>query len=129
MPTVYSRIQSFYLIDKFRFKENHKQRIGIRLSALYKQIESNLTLGIVESIEDSGTYKVYDYPDSFTPFIDQMIKIVHREILDASRSRRKKIALSSLPDKPTQEPPSSPVTLPKTRKRTPVKKIPAWKSK
>ena len=129
--TVYQRLQAFYKTDRFRFKERDRKKIGLRSSALWKELYGNDAIPpLIESAEDSGTYKVFDYPEEFGNIIDQLIRNVHQEILDAARERRriKEIADHSIS---AQAPPFSPplIPLPKIRKRIPVKQIPVWKLK
>lgn len=127
--TLYQRLLAFYKIDRFRFKEKDKQKIGIRLSALWKELHPGDSLPpTIESIEDSGTYSVIDYPEDFTTMIDQMLRNVRQEILDAAKERRRLMALKTTI--PAADPTPAPIaTLPKIRKRIPAKQIPAWKAK
>jgi hypothetical protein len=113
--TLYSRIQSFYKIDSFRFKERDKNKIGVRLSNLCKELHPNEPLPPrVQSIEDSGTYLVIDYPESFVTMIDQMLRNVHQEILEAARERRRTKNIPAVTPAPI-------APLPKIRKRIPIK--------
>lgn len=126
--TLYQRIQAFYAIDRFRFKERVKQDIGKRVLALWKELKPGTPCpDKIKSIEDSGIYTVFDYPDSFTTFIDQIIINVHKEILANSLERKR---LKEKARHPTNTPsPPSAAPLSKIRKRIPAKKIPSWKSK
>lgn len=111
--TLYQRLLVYYNIDRFRFKEHDRNKIGVRLVALYKELHpADPMPPRVESIEDSGTYMVIDYPDSFVCMIDQMLRNVHQEILDAAKERRreKEMVVSA-----------TLTTLPKIRKRIPIR--------
>lgn len=120
--TLYIAIQKFYLRDKFRFKPRHKNDMGKRLGALWKSLHpGSASLPLVDSIENDGTFKVVEYPEHFTPMIDQLIRNYHQEILQASRERRAKEA--------ADQQAAAPRPLKKERKRIPVKQIPAWKAR
>lgn len=131
MPTIYQRLNAFYKIDKFRFKERDKKNIGMRISALWKELHrGEPEPPKVQSQEDSGIYVVFDYPEPFTTMIDQLIRNVHQEILSASIERRRLQEASG--HSTSAPPPSSPTPLaplPKLRKRVPIKQTPAWKGK
>lgn len=58
---------------------------------------------IVQSVEKTGTYQVFDYPEDFVTIIDQMIRNVHNEILASREKRRKQAALKNSPT-PTKAP-------------------------
>lgn len=125
MPTLYQRLEVFYAKDKFRFKERDKKRIGIRISTLWKELHSDEIPPVIQSIEDTGTYQVFEYFEEFTPLMDQMIRNVHKEILDASKERKRLAA--NPPENMAISSPAPPLALlPKKRKR---KQIPAWKSR
>lgn len=124
--TLYARIQHFYQRDKFRFKPRHKNDMGKRLGALWKSLHpGHDPLPLVDSIEDAGTFKVVEYPQHFTPMIDQLIRNFHQEILQASRERRAKEAA----DQQAAAHAALSTTPKKERKRIPVKQMPAWKSR
>lgn len=125
MPTLYSRILVFYEKDKFRFKEAKKKEISKRLNALWDSTHPKQIPPRIESVEDTGTYQVFDYPEDFTTIIDQLIRNVHREFLDYIKERRRvdlqqsaamAPGLMRAPVEPVQDPPS----VKKTRKRIPI---------
>lgn len=102
--------------------------MGKRLGALWKTLHPGFDpLPLVDSSEDSGTFRVTEYPDHFTPMIDQLIRNYHQEILQQSRERKAQSAIQTIPKTVIPESPPSPEI--KIRKRIPVKQIPAWKSK
>lgn len=124
--TLYQQIQQFYRQDKFRFDERTKKQIGARLARLWKELHGNDPRPpIIDSIEDTGTYRVFDYPSEFTTIIYQLIRTVHREILTRAKEKRLKEAVQ------TQIPPPLPPVVnapPKIRNRIPVKAKPVYKS-
>lgn len=128
MPTLYQRLQIFYSHDKFRFKERDKNRIGKRLSLLWQASNEGITPPRVESKEDTGTYQVFDYPEEFTTMIDQMIRNVHREILDAAKERRQKKLCESPPARMYVESQDGQTTEKKPRKRISAKPAPVWEN-
>lgn len=127
MPTLYQRLENFYVKDTFRFNEQGKGRIGTRLKALWRITHPDAdTLPLVDSDEDTGQYKTVNYPDNFISIIDQLIRNVHREILDAAKERRlKESQVGPMPlHTIAKTPPPN-----KERKRIPVKAQPVWKSR
>lgn len=102
--------------------------MGKRLVALWRCLHPGAApLPTTESIEDAGTFWVSQYPDEFADMIDQLIRNYHQEILQNAKEARIKRATSPPPSPQKKLPPPPPVI--KTRKRIPVKNIPAWKSK
>lgn len=125
--TLYQRILKFYERDKFRFDERTKKRIGSRVASLWKEMHGNDPRpALIDSKEDSGTYTVCDYPDHFTPLIDQLIRNVHKEILQRAKVKRRSLAAEA--QKKSLKQPSPAVPAAKKRKRIPVKSLPAWKA-
>lgn len=124
--TLYQQIQRFYKVDKFRFNERAKKIIGARVAASWREKNpGNADPPQIESIEDSGTYMVLDYPDNFAPIMYFIIKTVHQEILQAAKERRLKSEVKS--SAPLQ--PEKPITTSgKIRKRIPIRNKPLWKA-
>lgn len=129
MSTLYQRMTNFYAHDSFRFKAQKKKEIGKRLNAIWTTTHTGETPPKVESVEDSGTYQVFNYPDDFTTIIDQLIRNIHQEVLLKSREWRRSQYYSQLSETPPDGAQSCPTPAPqkKERKRIPVKQQPAWK--
>lgn len=131
--TVYQQIQRFYQHDKFRFQQRAKLSIGMRVIALWREMNPGKEMPpMIESQEDTGTYKVIDYPEEFSSLIYQLIRTVHQEILQAAKKRKEKAA--AVNTIPTAPPPDIPITPPvntekRKRKRIPVRSQPLWKAK
>lgn len=126
MPTLYSRIQHFKESTGFEFSIFWKCSIGRRALAIWKLDTSAPRLNKTKSIEETGTHMAFDYPESFVPMIDQLLRIVRQEIKDESTARHLKEPSSSPPE--IAQPPTSPIPI-KIRKRIPTKQIPAWKAR
>jgi hypothetical protein len=122
--TVYQQLQLFYLHSKFRFDERAKKRIGARVASLWRSEKNTEKMPpSIESKEESGIYKVLDYPEEFSNTILKAINIEQQDILRWSTNKRQKKASPPLL-------PSPPVTeiTPKKRNRIPVKAKPLWKA-
>lgn len=125
MPTIYQRSVIFRERTGFIFSKFRKCQLGRRVSALWRELNGDaIALPRIESIEDTGTFTTFDYPDSFIPMIDQVLRNFRQDIIEEAHERKVN------PPPPVIKP-SPPQTLPgpRIRNRIPVKQKPAWKAK
>lgn len=109
MPTVFQRIVIFCREHDQSIPDyNTKARIGRKISDTY-HIPCNNGLKVepltyVSSVENSGTYEVLQYPDSFTEVIDSIISDF---LLPKKRERvRKPVRQKAFSAKPSNKNPN-----------------------
>jgi hypothetical protein len=86
--TLHQRVQVFYSKDRFRFQPYAMNKMGVRLKAEWDRITKNSPLPVVESVEESGTFQVFNYPESFVTLMDQLIKVSKTDILQAAKKKK-----------------------------------------
>lgn len=110
MATVYQRLTE-NLKNRptgFMLAKVHRNRLGIEIAKKYRESDSNESVELVTSIEGKESFTVANYPDSFTPIIDEMITAYYKRLFASIKARKEK------------EQPKAPEK--KLRARKPIKK-------
>lgn len=99
MATIYQRLQEFYLKNpNFKFGKRRRKLIANLVKLHYDSKGDKLPpVRFVESIEETGTYTVRDYPTSHTPRIDKTILKIYNRIQNnisehSPKKKRKRIS-------------------------------------
>ena len=126
--TVNESLVSYSKANNFRFPQKHKLVIGSLVVKEYRSLYgADIEIPTIMSAEETGTFKVLDYPDHFRSHIDA---IVHEYVLRLKESGRKKNI-----EKPnTTQPRTTPISYSsdsakKERKRKPIKPQPHFSGK
>lgn len=92
MATLYQRLKENIKTQPkgFMLHPKHRNRLGIMIAKEWKmQPVSELdAVEMVTSIEENGSFVVANYPDYFTPKMDEMIKNYYKELLQVIKNRK-----------------------------------------
>jgi hypothetical protein len=120
--TVHEALVAYTQSNKYRFTQKHRMIIGVLIARKFRsQFGLNYEIPTTLSIEETGSYRVFDYPNEFVFHIEE---IIHDYVI---RLRKSKPKVKN--GKPLIKP--EPVTTPisyssdpqkKERKRKPIKK-------
>ncbi len=120
LMTVNESLVSYSKANNFRFPQKHKLVIGSLVVKEYRNLYgADIEIPTIMSAEETGTFKVLDYPDHFRFHIDD---IVHKYVI-----RLKESGLKKKNEKPlTKTDPARPISYSsdsakRQRKRIPIK--------
>lgn len=123
--TVNESLVSYSQANNFRFPQKHKLVIGSLVVKEYRNLYgADIEIPTIMSAEETGTFKVLDYPDHFRFRMDE---IVHEYVLRLKESGRKKITEKPNTTQPRTDPisySSDPAKIPKKRTRKPIQSSP-----
>lgn len=90
MATVYQRLTENLKtrLNGFMLAPVHRNRLGIEIAKKYRESRFSDEVELVTSIEDSGSFTVANYPDSFTPNIDEAIKAYYKALFARLKARK-----------------------------------------
>ena len=123
--TVNESLVSYSKANNFRFPQKHKLVIGSLVVKEYRNLYgADIEIPTIMSAEETGTFKVLDYPDHFRFHIDD---IIHKYVI-----RLKESGLKKKNEKPlTKTDPARPISyssdpskIPKKRTRKPIQSVP-----